>query len=140
MIRYSLHLSYLELSQTAWHALCNRGCRQPKTFESKVCASGITPENRIMKPTPQNLALRSRSGRLAMPKTDCAFRSNSADDFGPRGGKVRYRDLSGGYFKYEAPRAFATEAALFGVILLTVIVPLINSASAVMHMVRAFSL
>jgi hypothetical protein len=93
-----------------------------------------------MKPIPQNLESRSRRAGLAMPKIDCAFRSSSIDDFRPRGGKVRYRDLSGGYFKYEAPRAFATEAALFGVILLTVIVPLINSASAVMHMVRAFSL
>ena len=93
-----------------------------------------------MKPTPQNHEPRSRRGRFATPKIDCAFRSSSIDDFGPRGGKVRYRDLSGGYFKYEAPRAFATEAALFVVILLTVIVPLINSASAVMHILRAFTL
>jgi hypothetical protein len=93
-----------------------------------------------MKPTPQNNQPHNRRGGLQMPKIDCAFRSNSIDDFGGHGKTIRFRDLSGGYFNHEAPRAFATEAAVFGAILLTVIVPLINSASAVMHMVRALSL
>ena len=75
-----------------------------------------------------------------MPKIDCAFRPSSIDDFGGRGKTIRFRDLSGGYFNDEAPRAFASEAVVFGAILLTVVVPLINSASAVMDLVRAFSL
>ncbi len=93
-----------------------------------------------MKPTPQNDNIRSRSRGLRMPKTDCAYRSSSINDFGGRGKTIRFRDLSGGYFNDEAPRAFATEAAVFGAILLTVVAPLINSATAVMDMVRAFSL
>lgn len=93
-----------------------------------------------MKPTPQNDNIRSRSRAVRMPKIDCAFRPSSINDFGGRGKTIRFRDLSGGYFNSEAPRAFATEAAVFGAILLTVSVPLINSASAVMQLVRAFSL
>lgn len=94
-----------------------------------------------MKTTPQKTQLRSRNGRSEMPKIDCAFRSSSIGDFGGRGGKtIKFRDLSGGYFKDEARRAFASEAAVFGAILLTVLVPLINSATAVMHLVRTFSL
>lgn len=91
-----------------------------------------------MKPTPQIDNIGSGRRGLRMPKIDCAFRSSSIDDFSGRGKAIRFRDLSGGYFKEEAPRAFATEAAVFGAILLTVIVPLINSASAIMDLVRAF--
>ena len=93
-----------------------------------------------MKPTPQNDNIRSRNRGFRIPKIDCALRPSSIDDFGGRGKTIRFRDLSGGYFNYEAPRAFATEAVVFGAILLTVVVPLINSASAVMDLVRAFSL
>lgn len=95
-----------------------------------------------MKPTPQIAPrLRSRRERNCTPRIECAFRPDSIDEFGARGErKARFRDLSGGYFNYEAPRAFATEAAVFGVILLTVIVPLVNSASAVMQLVKSFSL
>lgn len=92
-----------------------------------------------MKPTLENDDPSNRSRGLRMPKIDRAYRSSSIDDFGGRGKTIRFRDLSGGYFKHEAPRAFATEAAVFGAMLLTVMVPLINSASAVMELVRAFS-
>ncbi|MFL6585155.1 MAG: hypothetical protein ACJ8KU_11640 [Chthoniobacterales bacterium] len=94
-----------------------------------------------MKTTPHTSQPLARRGRGAMPRIEYSFQADSRHDFGPRAGKSQpsFRDLSGGYFNYEAPRAFATEAALFGVILLTVIVPLINSASAVMDLVRAFN-
>lgn len=84
----------------------------------------------------------SHRQRINAPAVEQSFRAGSIDEFKSRGGKYTpsFRDLSGGYFNNEAPRAFATEAAVFGAILLTVIVPLINSASAVMHLVRSFTL
>lgn len=75
-----------------------------------------------------------------MPQTECYFRAPGLTAVNPCGGNCgtgRFRDISNGYFDYEAPRAFATDAVVFGAILLTVVVPLVNSASAMWHMLRA---
>jgi hypothetical protein len=92
-----------------------------------------------MKPTTQ---LNTRRGPR-LPKTDYSFQSPSAANmdggrcFGSR--RPSIRAISQDYFKNEAPHSFATEAALFGVIVLTAAVPLINSASALVHLVRSFA-
>jgi hypothetical protein len=98
-----------------------------------------------MKPTPQISQRHSATRdahRSAMPKIDYSFRADSLDEYTPCGGHCApsFRDISGEYFQDEAPRAFAAEAFVFGAIVLTVIVPLINSASAIMQLVRSFSL
>ena len=101
-----------------------------------------------MKPTPPIAAspirheIVARADHRNAPQVEQSYHCGSIDEFKPRGGKITpsFRDLSGGYFNYEAPRAFATEAVVFGAILLTVIVPLITSANAVIHLLRSVNL
>jgi hypothetical protein len=102
-----------------------------------------------MKPTPQVANATSRRDtfartdrRDAMPRIDQSFRAGSIDDFNSRAGNhtPAFRDISCGYFKYEARRAFATEAAAFALIVITATVPLISSAVAAMHLVQSFGL
>jgi hypothetical protein len=76
-----------------------------------------------------------------LPKTDYSYQAPLASMGGRCFGspKPSIRAISQDYFKNEAPHSFATEAALFGVIVLTAAVPLINSASALVHLVRSFA-
>jgi hypothetical protein len=87
-----------------------------------------------MKPTLQLNEIRSRRDSVGLarkgftlPKTDCHFRPSSLDDFSARGGHKRFpsiRDVSEEYFDKEARQHFASEAAFFVVIVVTVAVPL----------------
>jgi hypothetical protein len=89
-----------------------------------------------MKPTIQ---FNERHG-LRMPKTDCNYQVASMPSRGGRGNGSRnpsIRAVSAEYFKNEARTMFATEAALFGVIVMTAAVPLINTAMALVHLVRS---
>jgi hypothetical protein len=77
----------------------------------------------------------------ALPKTDYCFQGSPMTNKGGRCFGVRrpsFRSISQDYFKNEAPQSFAVEAALFTVILLTAAVPIINSASALFHLVHSF--
>ena len=47
--------------------------------------------------------------------------------------------MSHDYFKNEARSMFATEAAFFSVIVITAAVPLINTAMALVHLVRSIA-
>ena len=92
-----------------------------------------------MKPTIQLNAGRG----IPMPKTDCSYYAGSMPS---RGGRRHYgrrsasiRAVSADYFKNEARSLFATEAAFFSVIVMTAAVPLINSATALVHLVRSFA-
>jgi hypothetical protein len=92
-----------------------------------------------MKPTIQLNAGRDHR----MPKTDYGY---YAESMWSRGGRRRFnanrasiRAVSREYFKNEARSAFATEAAFFSVIVMTAAVPLINSAMALVHLVRSFA-
>ena len=51
-----------------------------------------------------------------------------------------FRAISKDYFNYEARQSFATEAALFSVIVMTAAVSLISSATGMVHLVRAFGI
>ena len=51
-----------------------------------------------------------------------------------------FRAISQDYFKKEARHSFAGEAALFSVIVLTVAVPLLQNANAVVHLVRSIGM
>jgi hypothetical protein len=89
-----------------------------------------------MKPTIQ---LNERHG-LRLPKTDCNFQVASMPSRGGRSYGSRHasiRAVSHDYFKNEARSMFATEAALFSVIVITAAVPLINTAMALVHLVRS---
>lgn len=83
----------------------------------------------------------SRKGS-ALPKTDYSFQAASvANSGGHCFGACRpsFRAISQDYFKNEEPRSFAGEAALFVVIVMTAALPILNSASALMHLVRSFA-
>jgi hypothetical protein len=76
------------------------------------------------------------------PKTDYSYYAGSMSNRGGRGygsRRASIRAVSCEYFKNEARSMFATEAAFFGVIVMTAAVPLINSASALIHLVRSFA-
>jgi hypothetical protein len=91
-----------------------------------------------MKPTIQ---FNERHG-LRMPKTDCNYQIASMPSRGGRSYGSRHasiRAVSHDYFKNEARSMFATEAALFSVIVITAAVPLINTAMAVVHLVRSIA-
>jgi hypothetical protein len=90
-----------------------------------------------MKPTIQ---LNERRG-ARMPKTDYSYQASSVSSRGGRGygsNGASIRAISNEYFKNEARCSFATEAALFSVIVMTAAVPVINSAIALGHLVRSF--
>ena len=76
----------------------------------------------------------------ALPKTDYSFQAASVANGGSRCfGSCRpsFRAISQDYFKNEAPRSFASEAAFFSVIVMTSALPILNSASALVHLVRS---
>jgi hypothetical protein len=75
-----------------------------------------------------------------MPKTDCCYQVGSMPSRGRRAFGRRcasIRSISNDYFKNEARSAFVTEAAFFSVIVITAAVPLIYTATAVIHLVRS---
>ena len=75
-----------------------------------------------------------------MPKTDQNYQVASMPSRGGRGCGARcasIRAISNDYFKNEARSMFATEAAFFGVIVMTAAVPLIYTAMALVHLVRS---
>jgi hypothetical protein len=81
----------------------------------------------------------SRKGS-ALPKTDYSFQAASVTNGGGRcfaSCRPSFRAISQDYFKNEARRSFASEAALFSVIAMTAALPILNSASALVHLVRS---
>jgi hypothetical protein len=50
------------------------------------------------------------------------------------------RDISRDYFDAEADREFATEAAVFGTLIVIAIVPIMSSMSAVVQLLRSLPL
>ncbi|MEY2529765.1 MAG: hypothetical protein QOJ05_1855 [Verrucomicrobiota bacterium] len=88
-----------------------------------------------MKPTIQQ---NERNG-LRMPKTDCNYQVGSMSSRGARSRGASIRAVSNDYFKNEARSMFATEAAFFGVIVITTAGPLISAAMALVHLVRSIA-
>jgi hypothetical protein len=91
-----------------------------------------------MKPTIQ---FNTRRGPR-LPKTDYAYQASSAANMGGRcfgSPRPSFRSISKDYFNYEARQSFATEAALFSVIVMTAAVSLISSVAGMVHLVRAFA-
>lgn len=86
-----------------------------------------------MKPTTHSNERHS----LRMPKTDCNFQAGTMASRGGRSRRASIRAVSHDYFKNEARSMFATEAAFFSVIVITVAGPLINAAMALVHLVRS---
>lgn len=77
-----------------------------------------------------------------LPKMDYSFQAASVTNGSGRcfdACRPSFRAISQEYFKNEEPRSFAGEAALFVVIVMTAALPIINSASALLHLVRSFA-
>lgn len=84
----------------------------------------------------------SRQGS-PQPQIDFGYQAASMGNMGGRCFDPRrpsFRSISQDYFKNEARPNFAGEAALFSVILMTAAVPILNSVSAVLHLVRSFGM
>lgn len=99
----------------------------------------MKPTNQFNDQSPAN-ARASRSS-FALPKTDYNFQASSASNMGGRcfdSRRPSFRAISQDYFKNEAPHSFVREAGLFSVIVLIVAVPLLQSAQAVVHLIRSF--
>jgi hypothetical protein len=82
----------------------------------------------------------SRQG-AALLQTDYNFQGTSLANMGGRcfgSRRPSFRAISQDYFKYEARQTYAGEAALFVVIVMTAAVPIIDSASALLQLVRSF--
>ena len=97
----------------------------------------MKPTSQFNDNSPTGRASRSSS---ALPRTDYNFQASpnmGGRCFGSR--EPSFRAISQDYFKNEAPGSFAGEAALFSVIVLSVAVPLLHSAIALVHLVRAFA-
>jgi len=101
-----------------------------------------------MKPTFQFDELKMRGDAIAhgfghasvLPKTDYSFQTASMPNLGGaccRSSRPSFRAISEEYFKDEARHSFVSEAAVFGVIAVTVIVPLIATANAVLQLIRS---
>lgn len=101
-----------------------------------------------MKPTSQfnEKSRRDSSDRnfrqgSALPKTDYSFQAASVSNGSGRcfgSCRTSFRAISQDYIKNEARFDFASEAALFSVIVMTAAVPIISSLSALVHLVRSF--
>jgi hypothetical protein len=82
----------------------------------------------------------SRPG-FPLPKTDYGFQAASTAKGGGRcfgSRRPSFRAISQDYFKNEAPRSFAGEAAFFSVIVLTSALPILSTATALVHLARSF--
>lgn len=124
------------------------GTNQAKFFESNDDAIRISPTTHHMKPTLQTTQTRSRRDSVGtvrtgvrFPKSDCQFQAGPFGEYsgGGHGGKKRlpsFRGISEEYFDKEARGHFASEAGFFGLIVVTVAVPLFQVASVVVHWVQ----
>jgi hypothetical protein len=94
-----------------------------------------------MKPTMQNITDgQARADRRQFPVTDFNYHAATLNGYNGRCAKPldpSFRSISRDYFNVEAQRYFLAEALVFTAIMLTVTLPLVNGADAVLHLVRA---
>ncbi len=84
---------------------------------------------------------RNRNVSNALPKIEYAYQPNGAADFNGShtGGcsfKSPFRSISQDYFKTEARGEYALELALFGLVAIIATVPVIQSAAAIINLIR----
>jgi hypothetical protein len=101
-----------------------------------------------MKTTPQVLNLNqryesdplaSRDGR-SFPQTDQGYQSSTL--VGGCGTPAKFQgpsffEISNHYFADEAPRSFAVEAGIFTALILTALLPIVNSVQAVANLIHS---
>jgi hypothetical protein len=80
--------------------------------------------------------------RKRFPLVDCNYRPMTLEGYRGRcvrTGTSHFRNISGEYFQNEARHDFFVEAVCFVVIVITVAVPLVSAANAVVELCRAFA-
>jgi len=100
-----------------------------------------------MKPTIQfneksgDCSEREVRARVALPKTDYSYQTASMPNAGRCFGSCRssFLAISRDYFENEARRSFAEEAVLFSVMVMTAVVPILNSMSELAALARSFA-
>jgi hypothetical protein len=80
----------------------------------------------------------SRHGR-SFPQTDQSYQSSTL--LGGCGTPVKFHgpsflEISNRYFADEAPRSFAVEAGVFAALILTAVLPIVNSVQAVATLIH----
>jgi len=100
-----------------------------------------------MKPTSHSAGRKSSSDATEnlsrqFPVIDSSYQTVTLDGF--RGGcanscQLSFRNISNDYFKTEARKSFVTEASFFAIIIVTTVWPVLQSAQAMTHLVRAFA-
>ena len=97
----------------------------------------MKPSFHFTQTTRRHDAVASRRG-VSLPKTDYCFRPPNFDfDSRCRGeGEPSFRRISGAYFDNEARSHFATEAAFFGLIVLTAAVPVAKAIGGLFQFVN----
>lgn len=83
----------------------------------------------------------SRRGR-SFPQTDHSYQSSTL--LGGCGKRVEFHgpsflEISNRYFADEAPRSFAVEAGVFAALILTAVLPIVNSVQAVATLIHSVS-
>lgn len=92
-----------------------------------------------MKPTMQTIE-NEKSEQMSdrrFPVIDFSYQSVALDGYGGSCAKVKgpsFHSISSDYFKDEACNYFLAEALVFGAILATAVLPLVNGACAVLHL------
>ena len=83
------------------------------------------------------------TSKSAVLNTDCNYHAPIlCGACGDRTGNIPSRSFwrfSRDYFASESDRSFATEAALFVTLFVTVAIPLLQNANAIRHLLHAFS-
>jgi hypothetical protein len=78
--------------------------------------------------------------RRAFPKTSFNYQATTLAELdGPcaRSCRPSFRAISRDYFRNEAAQHFAHEAVLFSIMMMTVALPLLNAATAVLELIRS---
>jgi hypothetical protein len=88
-----------------------------------------------MKPT----TLTNKDARK-FPLVDYHYQASSLAKLTSRGAKTSFRDISRDYFETEANEDFLSNAAIFGALLASAIVPILAGASAIVELCRSLPL
>lgn len=96
-----------------------------------------------MKPTVKQNNLKKRALRseaIRFPQIECNYHAVALPNY--RGGCLQprfssFRNISGEYFRTEAPNEFRAEAAAFVAIVVTAVVPILSNIHALADFLRA---
>ena len=139
--------SVLGLCFDSWHGHCNSFAATRQNLNPNKMQIASHRKEKNMKPpihfnekSRRDASERGSRGRSAFLKTDCNYHTASISNMGGRcfgSRRPSFRSISQDYFKNEARQNYAGEAALFCVIVLTAALPLLESAQALVQLVRS---